>query len=283
MKKWITVAVLVVSIVCFTGIAFAGVTQISGVGPFNITKSGSYQLQGNFVTTNANRTAILVTADNVTIDLNGFAIIGPNVCTGVPLVCNNSGTGIGIDANDRQNIKVYNGTVRGMGDIGIRTGYGAIIESVRVVSNGGNGISISGSGTVSGNTATFNGSHGIAVGNNGTGTVSGNTVTFNGGNGITVFVGTVSGNSVTFNGGNGIAVIGGTVSGNTVTGNGDNGIAVGNNGTVSGNTVSGNVGNGLSLGTSTGYVNNVLSNNTGGDVTGGVNLKPNLCSGVLCL
>ena len=220
MKKWITVAVLVVSIVCFTGIAFAGVTQISGVGPFNITKSGSYQLQGNFVTTNANRTAILVTADNVTIDLNGFAIIGPNVCTGVPLVCNNSGTGIGIDANDRQNIKVYNGTVRGMGDIGIRTGYGAIIESVRVVSNGGNGISISGSGTVSGN---------------------------------------------------------------TVTGNGDNGIAVGNNGTVSGNTVSGNVGNGLSLGTSTGYVNNVLSNNTGGDVTGGVNLKPNLCSGVLCL
>jgi len=263
MKKWITVAVLVVSIVCFTGIAFAGVTQISGVGPFNITKSGSYQLQGNFVTTNANRTAILVTADNVTIDLNGFAIIGPNVCTGVPLVCNNSGTGIGIDANDRQNIKVYNGTVRGMGDIGIRTGYGAIIESVRVVSNGGNGISISGSGTVSGNTATFNGSHGIAVGNNGTGTVSGNTVTFNGGNGI--------------------AVIGGTVSGNTVTGNGDNGIAVGNNGTVSGNTVSGNVGNGLSLGTSTGYVNNVLSNNTGGDVTGGVNLKPNLCSGVLCL
>jgi len=259
MKKWITVAVLVVSIVCFTGIAFAGVTPISGWNPpVKITLPGSYQLQMNIVITNANKTAILVTADDVTIDLNGFAIIGPNVCSGDPLVCNNNGTGKGIDASGKQNIKVYNGTVRGMGNAGIITGGGAIMESVRVVSNGGNGIYVNGSGTVSGNTVTGNDGYGIYVGN---GTVSGNTVTGSGGHGITVVSGTVSGNTVTGSGGHGITVVSGTVSGNTVTGSGAYG---------------------LFLVSTAGYVNNVLFANTGGDVTGGKNLVNNLCSGVLC-
>jgi len=228
------------------------------VGPFNITKSGSYQLQGNFVTTNANRTAILVTADNVTIDLNGFTIMGPNVCTGWPLVCNNNGTGIGIDAQDRENIKVYNGTVRGMGNVGIRTGGGSVIESVRAVSNGHDGIYVNGNGTVSGNTVIGNGGNGIVVVH---GTVSGNTVTGNRGDGIVMYTCTVSGNMVTANRGNGIYVVQGTVSGNTVIGNGLKGLWIESN---------------------TGYINNVLYNNTGGDVTGGKNLVNNLCSGALC-
>jgi len=243
MKKWITSAVLIVSIVCYTGIAFAKVTSISGGRPpVKITKSGSYQLQSNIVITNADTTAILVTADNVTIDLNGFTIMGPNVCTGSgeTLVCNNNGDGMGIDAGDRQNIKVYNGTIRGMGNKGIQAGVGSIIESVRVISNGAHGITV-GSGRVSGNTAT---------GNNG--------------NGISVYSDS------------------GTVSGNTATRNRYAGIYVITNGTVSGNTVTGNGGKGLHLVSNVGYVNNVLDNNTGEDVDGGVNLKPNLCSGALC-
>jgi hypothetical protein len=259
MKKWITVAVLVVSIVCFTGIAFAVVGQIGAWSfPVYISEPGSYQLQTNLVTTNANRTAIVVTADNVTIDLNGFAIIGPNVCAGSPVVCNHNGTGIGINASGKQNIKVYNGTVRGMGNAGISTGDGFIIESVRVESNGGDGIYVNGSGTVSGNRVIGNRLLGISAGS---GTVSGNTVLYNGENGIAVVIGTVSGNTVTTNGNDGIAVLIGTVSGNTVSGNGAYG---------------------LHLGPTAGYVNNVLYANTGGDVFGGVNLKPNLCSGVLC-
>ncbi len=243
MKKWITSAVLVVSIVCYTGIAFAKVTSISGgKPPVKITKSGSYQLQTNIVITNADTTAILVTADDVTIDLNGFAIIGPNVCTGSgsTLVCNNNGIGIGIDATDKQNIKVYNGTVRGMGNYGILTGLGAIIESVRVLSNGSVGIAVR-SGTVSGNIATGNDGNGINVVSNAS-----------------------------------------TISGNTVNGNASTGIYHFGGGTISGNTVTGNGGRGLHLGSIVGYVNNVLNNNTGGDVDGGVNLTPNLCSGALC-
>lgn len=56
----------------------------------------------------------------------------------------------GIDAAGHQNIKLYNGTVRGMGSAGILASYGAIIESVRVASND-DGISVL-NGTVSGNT-----------------------------------------------------------------------------------------------------------------------------------
>ena len=48
--------------------------------PIIITKPGSYKLRTNLVVPDANTTAILVHADNVTIDLSGFSIIGP--CTG---------------------------------------------------------------------------------------------------------------------------------------------------------------------------------------------------------
>jgi parallel beta-helix repeat protein len=346
MKKLITAAVLVVSIMCFTGIAFA-VTPIYGWStPVKITKSGSYQLQTNIVFTNVNTTAILVQADNVTIDLNGFSILGPNICSGFPLSCNQNGTGKGIDATGHQNIKVYNGTVRGMGNNGIATGDLAIIESVRVIGNGGGGIAVNGNGmvssstvngngvfgiivtsgmvsnntvngngnsgiaannyctvngntvtangydginvvlggTVSGNTVRANGHDGISVG--GDGTVSGNSLRANGNFGISVGGGTVSGNSVEENGYIGISVGGGggTVSGNTVNANGNDGIFVFINGggTVSGNTVANNAGYGIVSGPTTGYVNNVLAYNIKGNVSGGVNLKPNLCSGVLC-
>ena len=231
MKKWITVAVLVVSIVCYTGIAFAVVTPINVPSqgyPVKITIPGSYQLQTNLVVLNANLSAILVTSANVTIDLNGFAIIGGPL-RGVSE--NGNGTGIGIDASNKSNIKVYNGTIRGMGGDGIRTGNGAIIESVRVLFNGGNGIYVNGSGTVSGNMATGNGDSGILVFGNGT----------------------VSGNTATDNGGPGIDVIGsGTVSGNTVTGNGKHGIFLGvsagyfNN--VLDNNTGGDVFGGINLG-----------------------------------
>jgi parallel beta-helix repeat protein len=204
MKKWITAAVLAVSIVCYTGIAFAWVTPIYGWNyPVKITKSGSYQLQTNLVVTNSNMTAILVTADDVTIDLNGFAIIGPNICTGSPPVCNNNGTGNGINAGGHQNIKIYNGTVRGMGNNGIVTGDGAIIESVRVLSNGSYGIYSAGNGTISGNTVTGNGTVGISILR---GTISGNMVTGNGHSGILAAYGIVSGNAAADNGGNGIGL-----------------------------------------------------------------------------
>src|SRR5882724_6466568 len=66
--------------------------------PVTISAPGSYRLSGNLTVPNANTTAIELTADNVSIDLNGFSNIGPVVCSGVPVTsCGPTGTGSGIN------------------------------------------------------------------------------------------------------------------------------------------------------------------------------------------
>src|SRR6185312_10998222 len=56
--------------------------------PITISQPGSYRLTGNITVPDAHTTAIDITADFVTIDLNGFSIIGPLNCTGaIPAVC----------------------------------------------------------------------------------------------------------------------------------------------------------------------------------------------------
>src|SRR5512137_442794 len=126
MIKRLIVTVTAVLFVGFCGIAFAagpvsitqssaiagGITQGDGPGfPVTISKPGSYILKSNLKVTDANKTVILVTTDNVTIDLNGFSILGPTVCTSTPLSCNPTGTGYGIDASGMRNIKIYNGVI----------------------------------------------------------------------------------------------------------------------------------------------------------------------------
>jgi hypothetical protein len=65
--------------------------------PVEIKNRGSYRLIGNLRVLNSNRTAINITAVGpVTIDLNGFSILGPVVCSGSPATCAPSGSGAGI-------------------------------------------------------------------------------------------------------------------------------------------------------------------------------------------
>ncbi len=285
MKKGILVVVLAAFFIGLSGIAFGGdptsITQplSQTYFPIKISTPGSYILNSNLKVSSPNTTAILVLADNVTIDLNGFAILGPTLCTGTPVTsCTPTGTGNGIDASGHNNVKVTNGTIRGMGQYGIIANDDCIIQGLRVISNGKVGITVGG-GTVSGNTADGNGSDGIAVG---AGTVQGNTALNNAGHGIAVGTGTVSSNTALNNGITGIFVNdSATVSGNTSNGNSLIGIFVNNSGTVSGNTAANNV-DGLLLGTRTGYFDNGLADNAGSDVIGGVNLGHNLCDLALC-
>src|SRR5438552_8329198 len=82
--------------------------------PVTISVSGSYKLSGNLTVPDADTTAIRITAEDVTVDLNGFSIIGPTVCLGFP-VTSSSRIGFGADiASDRSNTTVLNGTIRGM-------------------------------------------------------------------------------------------------------------------------------------------------------------------------
>src|SRR5882757_4036016 len=49
--------------------------------PITLSQAGSYRLTGNLTVPNASTAAISIGADNITIDLNGFSIIGPTVCS----------------------------------------------------------------------------------------------------------------------------------------------------------------------------------------------------------
>ncbi len=222
----------------------------SATGVFTISSSGSYYLQGD---RSCSGTGIQVDANDVTIDLCGFTMKGPD-----------SGTNYGVYTFERSNVEICNGTVRDF-YVGIQgstlfsaNGRDIRIINVRVVSNV-NGIDLNCSGSLVKNcTVSDNGVSGIyaaygstVIGNNvrsngdsatsevrgisvlGGCTVTGNTAYFNGRQakykvyGIKAGSGsTVTGNTSSFNGFdaggtvNGISVSGGTVTGNTVYHNG---------------------------------------------------------------
>lgn len=109
--------------------------------PVTISQPGSYRLDSNLTLPDIFTTAILVHADNVTIDLNGFSIIGPSTCP----VGNCAFSVSGIDASSTvNNFTVKNGMIRGIQGAGINVlGSAAHIEKV-LVSNSKFGIIASG-------------------------------------------------------------------------------------------------------------------------------------------
>jgi len=121
--------------------------------PVSINTPGYYVLTSNLTVPNQNTTAIQINSNNVTIDLNGFAILGPNVCATdgltVAAPCTLPATlanvGYGIDAGTAvafnvNNTRVINGTIDGMGAIGIFANVNARIEKVNVSNCGSYGI-----------------------------------------------------------------------------------------------------------------------------------------------
>jgi len=148
--------------------------------PVTISVPGSYKLSGNLAVPDANTTAIQVNADDVSIDLNGFAIVGKTVCTGFPATsCSPSGQGVGINSQNT-NVTVINGTVRGMGGVGIvLLGGHSRIERVQAISNGSTGLVANpifpvatGDSIITSCIATQNGNVGIGVAGLGANNVS---------------------------------------------------------------------------------------------------------------
>ena len=71
----------------------------AGGFPYVISTPGTYRLAGNLTVPSANTTAIMITTSNVTIDMNGFSIFGPTICSGASFAvttCNPAGSGAGI-------------------------------------------------------------------------------------------------------------------------------------------------------------------------------------------
>ncbi len=241
--------------------------------PVTITASGSYRLSSNLTMTDVFSNGIAVNTSNVSIDLNGFAVIGQIVCSGTPTTCAPTlagGTGI-LGSDPRKFIRVRNGTVRGMGNGGVDLGSGSEVTDLRVTSNGGSGIVVRNDAVVSGNLVYQNGLVGVVA--RGGSVVTNNAVSRNGTDGIgdganlLNHVGVLaSGNSVYQNGVDGLVLVdeGSSITGNTVYDNGQHGILAGDGAMVNGNTMVSNANFGLSnfgSGAVT-FTDNVMSGNS---------------------
>jgi hypothetical protein len=225
--------------------------------PVTISKPGSYKLSSNLVLADPNGTGIQITASNVTLDLNGFNIIGANVCSvnaQSAAVCPTPGQGVGVQAGTDEtpgprSVTVRNGSVRGMSLNGIQlTGDGSMIERVASDGNFKAGFDVNGSVTQS--SATGNGFDGfralvvrdsISVNNrrfgilirSGGGAATGDIASFNGNDGISAANSRVIGNTVVSNMSTGnSALCPSNISDNTVVNNGGNSIETTQSGCV---------------------------------------------------
>lgn len=243
---------------------------------YRITQSGSYYLVGNMVG-EAGKYCIEVAADNVTIDLRGFAIQGNAASIGGIY-----GDGV------RRNVTIRNGTVRGVGSgsgitfslsnsrwwrvegvvaienssTGIRVPNSSTVEHCRAAQNGGAGIHTSSSCIVLNCVSEVNQGDGVRLSSfctvEGTNASLNSGAGFNGqGDGVAIIGCTSSSNT-----GAGISVLNGArVVGCVVRHSGGDGIVVSTSGIVEGNTVTFSGGNGISVHSNCIVRANALSSN----------------------
>lgn len=185
--------------------------------PYTISTSDSYYLGANLTSSGS---GIIVAANNVSIDFNGYSITG-------------SSTGYGVNLETSTNVELRNGTITNFG-VGVSDNEGmnsTRVINMRIVNNTGTGIAldwhcevrdclISGNGSginvwgcvVQGNIVSGNASYAIAGSNS---TIINNTVSLNSGLGISGNYSTVKNNAVTANAGGGIQMSNALVDGNT--------------------------------------------------------------------
>jgi len=139
-------------------------TPISSV-PFTITEPGSYYLTQNLELATLDTDGIVIEVDNVTLDLNGFSLIGPGksagtygngivlAMTGPPgyatnLAIRNGGVRDwrrhGIQVSDASNSQFTDLRCASNGAVGLITGNGCTLTNVAAIDNGEDGISAGG-------------------------------------------------------------------------------------------------------------------------------------------
>jgi len=104
---------------------------------FRISAPGSYYLTGN-LTGEVGKHGIEIASNNVSIDLNGFALVG----------IGGSLSGVFTDTDGRHNHSIVNGAVSNWGGSGVVMGNNAVVRNIRVFSVGGNGIDVDSSSAV---------------------------------------------------------------------------------------------------------------------------------------
>jgi hypothetical protein len=223
----------------------------AGGFPYHISPNnpGSYRLTGNLTVPSGSGAGIESFGNPVTIDLNGFSMIG-------------GGDGQGIIG---QTTTVENGTVKGF-TTGLSLGPNSIVKSVHADLNGQRGIVTGDSSVIEGCTANSNGTFGISATNNSV--IEGSTANYNASTGIFCQTGCmISGNTVNTNGSFGVEI--------------QSGPSLILHNTIISTTMNSAVG--ISApNAQTGYGENVINGFGSGYVSGGTSMKNNVCGGVLC-
>lgn len=154
-------------------------TLISSL-PFTIASSGSYRVTGNLIGA-AGQDGIVVNADNVTVDLGGFELVGAGTGTamGVHLVAGHTnvtirngtlrgwpGNGIGVDGVNCTDTRVEQVRALNNGNNGIVLATHAMVNDCLVRGNTNYGLNTGGDAQIAGVTAVANGLTGIIAGSN---------------------------------------------------------------------------------------------------------------------
>jgi len=245
-----------------------GVTPLDTPGfPVTISAPGSYILTGSLVTQSAGTTAIEINVRGVTLDLNGFAVVGLGDCL-ILADCTPTGSGNGIDSGEKNGTS-RNGKVAGFADDGIHFGNNAeasVIEKIETFLNGRHGVVGAPQGIVRDCHAYDHGGRGIMAGRHSA--VLDNVASRNGSTGIWMGTSTTSG--------------GGVVRGNSSYFNGQYGYEIGNGASIMGNSATDNDSFGMRLASFAAYGNNALydNNSAGNQVQGGRSMGNNVCQGV---
>ncbi|MDH3628020.1 MAG: hypothetical protein OES25_10230 [Acidobacteriota bacterium] len=206
--------------------------------PVVISFSGSYYLAEDIYGFHGAH-GIEIQVDDVTLDLNGFSIIG-NI---------EVGSLDGISAGTLNNITVRNGRVRQFQrGVMINAGNGSIVENVQaslngLIGGGGQGIQIS-NGVIR-NCA--------AIGNAGTG--------------IVAYGGVIENSAADGNGGDGLVVGDGVIRGSVSDNNGGHGISGSLGALIVNNVSSGNTGSGISSHGVSSVIGNLTTDNTGAEIS----------------
>lgn len=261
---------------CFSGDTAGFPVTIDG------SAGGSYLLTSDLAVPDANTDGILVTTSHVTLDLGGFSLHGPTVCSGTPVSCAPTGSGSGIRAGlvsngTTRSVAVHGGIVHGFGSNGLLLRESARVDDVHVASNGSSGIVVGDDSIVTRCIAESNGSDGIKAGGDAT-VVTQCTAALNGSRGIYAGPGsTVTQSTARSNGGGGIEAGDGTggTKGNVITDNvsrenGRNGIYFWSGGVARGNVVTLNADDGIHASDGVLIVDNDVVDNGNGPTDDGI-------------
>ena len=127
--------------------------------PVTIGQSGSFRLTSALAVP-LDATGVEITAEDVTLDLNGFSIRAPSDCTAQ--ACPGLG-GRGITSSVA-GTRVSNGFVRGFADGGVDLGDESVVERVEARANGRVGIAVGDRGRIQGSQSTNGAGDGLRVG-----------------------------------------------------------------------------------------------------------------------